>query len=92
MAREGELLTVTPLDERTIGELQLADGGNSPTLTAGTDDGGYLFFNDAGQLAFGAEFTDSSKGLFRGQPEVTPYIFTDGFESGDTAAWSSSVP
>jgi hypothetical protein len=55
--RTGGLLEVAPGDSRTIRFLSLvADSGNSDGRPSG--------FNNLGQLAFWAEFTDGSQGIF----------------------------
>lgn len=41
--------------------------------------------------SYGSYGSDSSSGSIQGQRFATS-IFTDGFESGDTSAWSSTVP
>ena len=55
-------------------------------------DGGSRYFNDAGQVVFRTSLSDGSTGLFRSATPDLPssFIFADGFESGDTSAWSSS--
>ncbi len=40
----------------------------------------------------GSSGSDSSSFSVQGQRFVPSLIFTDGFESGDTSAWSSTVP
>ncbi len=40
----------------------------------------------------GSYGTDTSDGSIQGQRFAGLQIFTDGFESGDTSAWSSTVP
>jgi hypothetical protein len=57
IAREGDLLEVAPGDFRTISLLSFF--GNS-----GNGDGRRSGFNDVGQLAFLADFTDGSSGIF----------------------------
>jgi hypothetical protein len=57
IAREGNPLEVSPGDTRTIKELMFFSGtGNADSRPSG--------FNDAGQLAYWARFTDNSEGLF----------------------------
>jgi hypothetical protein len=57
IAREGNQLEVNPGDTRTIKELMFFSGtGNADSRPSG--------FNDAGQLAYWARFTDNSEGLF----------------------------
>jgi hypothetical protein len=61
VAREGDIIDVSndPLspDPRTISSLWLIPG-------SGGEDGKATSFNDAGQLAFRARFTDGSEGIF----------------------------
>jgi len=57
IAREGELLEVEPGDFRTIESLSFLGG-------TGNDDGRQSAFNDLGQLAFQARFTDGTEGIF----------------------------
>jgi hypothetical protein len=57
IAREGDLLEVAPADFRTISTLDFFGGtGNGDGVASG--------FNDIGQLAFLATFTDGSSGVF----------------------------
>ncbi len=58
IARYGDLLEVAPGDFRTIAELGVADG------SGGGGDGGAGGFNDLGQIAYWARFTDGSDGVF----------------------------
>ncbi len=57
VARTGETLEVAPGDVRQISNLGFIGGG-------GLEDGRQAAFNDAGQLAFRAEFIDGSEGIF----------------------------
>jgi hypothetical protein len=57
IARRGDPLEVAPGDFRTISGLNFV--GNT-----GTSDGRPSHFNNLGQLAFSAEFTDGSSGIF----------------------------
>jgi hypothetical protein len=57
IAREGDQFEVAPSDLRTIATLKFA--GNT-----GNEDGRASGFNDAGQIAFSAFFTDGSSGVF----------------------------
>jgi hypothetical protein len=57
LARTGQQLKVAPDDFRTISDLEFVGGtGNSNGLPSG--------FNNLGQLAFWASFTDGSEGVF----------------------------
>jgi hypothetical protein len=58
IAREGDLLEVAPGDFRTIGLIK------RPFYLTGNGDGRASFFNNRGQLAFAAIFTDGSSGIF----------------------------
>jgi hypothetical protein len=59
IAREGDMLEVAPNDFRTISVLMFPN-----IATAGNDDGRQSGFNNKGQLAFTAYFTDGSSGVF----------------------------
>jgi hypothetical protein len=69
IARRGQLLNVSddPLapDWRTISDLRV-DGA------AGNDDGRRSWFNDRGQLAFWAAFTDGNEGIFVSNAVAVP--------------------
>lgn len=58
VVREGDLLEVVPGDNRTVAKI------NRPLLLSSHDRGGNTVYNDLGQLAFGAQFTDGSGGVF----------------------------
>ncbi len=66
IAREGDLLEVAPGDFRTIASLSLNG------LLTGNSDGRGSDFNNAGQLAFWASFTDGSEGIFVSNAVATP--------------------
>jgi hypothetical protein len=57
IGRTGDLLEVAPGDVRTIRFIRFADD-------SGNSDGRPSGFNDRGQLAFWAQFTDNSQGIF----------------------------
>lgn len=57
IAREGDPLQVGPNDVRTISTLQFV-------THSGNGDGRNSAFNDKGQIAFSAYFTDGSSGIF----------------------------
>jgi hypothetical protein len=57
VAQEGGSLQVSPGVTRTISELHFTGGGN-------TEDGRRIGFNDVGEVAFLATFTDGTSGLF----------------------------
>jgi hypothetical protein len=57
IAREGDLLEVAPSDFRKIASLDFASN-------TGNEDGRHSGFNDLGQIAFAAFFTDGSSGVF----------------------------
>jgi hypothetical protein len=67
IAREGELLEVAPGEFRTIASIDFHNGGLP------------IAFNDFGQLAFWAQFTDGSSGIFVSNlatvPEPSGVIF-----------------
>lgn len=73
----GELTEVAFLDTRPTSDSN-AFGGAWTT---------YPFF-DSGLVIV----TDTGAGLFVIRPEIGGEIFADGFESGDTSAWSNIVP
>jgi hypothetical protein len=84
IAREGNQLEVTPGDTRTIKELMFFSGtGNADSRPSG--------FNDAGQLAYWARFTDNSEGLFVSYrvAESIPGDFNDDgrVDAADYVAW-----
>ena len=53
--------------------------------TVSFDFSGFMFELD-GTVEFNID------GFANGEPDPDPPIFTDGFESGDTSAWSTTVP
>ena len=57
VAHTGMPFEITPGDVRVVEALKLSAGGSSA-------DGQLAALNDAGQLAFGARFTDGSEGVF----------------------------
>jgi hypothetical protein len=57
VAREGDALEVAPGVTRTLSDVYLAGGFN-------TEDGRRVGFNDYGEVAFLAKFTDGSSGIF----------------------------
>jgi hypothetical protein len=57
IVRTGELLEVAPGDFRTIDRFQFIG-------SSGNQDGRNSLFNERGQLAFGATFTDGTSGIF----------------------------
>jgi hypothetical protein len=58
IVRSGDLMEVAPGDFRTIGGIEIA-----PDRT-GNGDGRPSYFNNRGQLAFAARFTDGTAGIF----------------------------
>ncbi|MCI0335644.1 MAG: hypothetical protein L0228_20740 [Planctomycetes bacterium] len=65
IVREGDLLEVAPSDFRRIASLDFIGGtGNGDGLPSG--------FNDLGQLAFHARFTDGSSGIFVSNAVAVP--------------------
>jgi hypothetical protein len=57
VVRAGDAIEVAPGDARTVSELRFVGG-------SGLEDGRPAGFNDAGQVAFRAKFTDGSEGVF----------------------------
>jgi hypothetical protein len=64
IARTGDLLEVAPADFRTIRELYFVAG-------ASNSDGRPSGFNNLGQLAFWARFTDGTEGVFVSNRVIT---------------------
>ena len=64
IVRDGNSLEVAPGDTRVISDLAAFLGGS------GDEDGFPCGFNDVGQLAFYAAFTDGSKGIFIATPAL----------------------
>jgi hypothetical protein len=62
IAREGDLLEVAPGDSRTISTLTFL--GDRFTYSTGNADGRPSAFNNLGQIAFQASFTDGTSGIF----------------------------
>ena len=60
----------------------------SDTVVAPADAGCALFAVSACKQQGGGQFSAHWDGLFL-EPDI---IFADGFESGDTTAWSNTVP
>ena len=97
IAREGDLLTVGPGDDRTI----LGFFFNFPR--SGNEDGRPSAFNDNGEVAFVAFFTDGSQGVFlatfngadedgdgdddgiANDVDTKPDVFSNGFSDGNTS-------
>jgi hypothetical protein len=75
VARTGVTMEVAPADFRTVNDVTfLAESGGG----AGNDDGVSTAFNDRGHLAFEANFTDGSSGVF-----VSDAVLNDGALPGD---------
>ena len=78
------------LGDLSVGELtEVAFLDTQPTSDSNSFNGAwttYPFF-DSGLVIV----TDMGEGLFVIRPEIGE-IFADGFESGDTSAWSTTVP
>lgn len=68
VAKTGDVIEVAPGDFRQIAQLTL----DSVSLGSGLEDGRRSSFNDAGQLAFSAFFTDDTIGVFRTSIVPTP--------------------
>jgi hypothetical protein len=87
IAREGDELEVAPGDFRTISELSfVGDNGNSNGWPSG--------FNNFGQLAFWASFTDGSEGVFVSNKVATvpgDFNFDGAVDSADYVAWRKGL-
>ncbi len=94
---------VHTLDGRTLEDWLVTEGVNSPEILWWTIDGGggksfggdFVITASFGQpeavgSSSGGEFTLRGGFWHRGTAQVP--LFTDGFESGDLGAWSSSLP
>jgi hypothetical protein len=83
IVREGDELEVTPGDFRTISDLSfVGDNGNSNGWPSG--------FNNVGQLAFWASFTDGSQGVFVSNKVATvpgDFNFDGTVDAGDYVVW-----
>jgi hypothetical protein len=77
IARNGDLLEVAPGDFRTVNSLRFLVRGDVSYAT-GNSDGRPSAFNNRGQLAFAAIFTDGSSGIFVSNavaiPEPATYV------------------
>ena len=62
IAREGEVIDVN--DDPEAEDLRTISALDFIILPSGGQDGSYRSFNDRGQIAFGASFTDGSSGIF----------------------------
>ncbi len=49
-------------------------------------------FNTPGDFGYFCEIHGSTSGGMRGNVTVVDPVFSDGFESGDTSAWSATAP
>jgi len=70
VARKGDLLDVS--DNSLLPELRQISSLFALVSTTGNEDGGPSGFNDMGQLAFSARFTDGSRGIFVSNLVVVP--------------------
>lgn len=57
IVRSGDAIEVAPGDVRTVSSVKFIEG-------SGNEDGRHSAFNDRGQLAFQASFTDGTQGIF----------------------------
>jgi hypothetical protein len=83
IARTGDQLEVAPGDSRTLAELDFVSVSNN-------SDGRRSAFNNVGQLAFWASFTDGSQGVFvSNKVAIVPGDFNhDGtVDSADYVVW-----
>ncbi|MDA8017326.1 MAG: hypothetical protein MPN21_07735 [Thermoanaerobaculia bacterium] len=90
VAREGSTIQIAPADTRSLESIV---SGFSFVGGSNLQDGVPKSFNQRGEVAFLANFTDGDTAILvaqRQSPDVT--VFTDGFESGNLANWSSQVP
>jgi hypothetical protein len=88
IARTGDALQIAPGDSRTIDYLAFVGG-------SGNEDGRPSGFNDFGQLAFVAQFTDGSSGIFVSNlvavPEpATPLLACFAWLGATRVFWRSS--
>jgi hypothetical protein len=83
IVRKGDELEVAPGDFRTISDLSLVgDNGNSNGWPSG--------FNNFGQLAFWASFTDGTQGVFVSNKVATvpgDFNFDGTVDAGDYVVW-----
>jgi hypothetical protein len=84
IARTGDLLEVAPGDFRTI-RLPFFDPSNG--ISTGNSDGRPSFFNNRGQLAFAATFTDGSSGIFVSNRVAIPEPSTCALVALGCVAW-----
>jgi hypothetical protein len=87
VAREGVSLEVSPGVSRTIADLHFTGGGN-------TEDGRRIGFNDNGEVAFLATFTDGTSGLFVSDVAKAAAGDFDGdgdFDGSDFLVWQRGV-
>jgi hypothetical protein len=63
IARTGDTIELAPGDVRTVSDLTFMTNASGP-IRSGLEDGRPAGFNDAGQVAFAATFTDGSSGIF----------------------------
>jgi len=89
IARASDPLEVSPGTFKNVYTIDVPTGDYPSNI----DSGQATAFNDRGEIVFLADFTDGSEGIFVARPEPfeTGYIFADGFETGGTTLWSSSV-
>jgi hypothetical protein len=87
IARTGDEMEVAPGDFRTISELSfVGDNGNS--------NGWSSAFNNFGQLAFWASFTDGSQGVFVSNKVATvpgDFNFDGTVDAADYVAWRKGI-
>jgi hypothetical protein len=76
VVRAGDILEVAPSEFRTVSSVTL--GAQQQEAGSGNEDGRPSTFNDRGQVAFLASFTDGSSGVF-----VSDAVLNDGALPGD---------
>jgi hypothetical protein len=87
VAREGGALEVSPGVTRTIAELHYTAGAN-------TEDGRRIGFNDYGEVAYLATFTDGSSGIFVSdvaKAAAGDFNGNGAFDGGDFLVWQRGV-
>jgi hypothetical protein len=91
IAREGDLLEISPDLFRTVGSLDFVGGSGNETGRASSG------FNDLGQVAFYAEFTDGSSGIFVSDVSSVPpnvpgdYNNNGAVDAADYTVWRDQL-
>jgi hypothetical protein len=87
IARTGDLVEVAPGDFRTLGSIDFIP-------VSANSDGRRSAFNNVGQLAFWASFTDGSQGVFVSNEVATvpgDFNFDGTVDAADYAAWRNGL-